>query len=411
MIRSWLLLWVVISSLPLAASRSLAEPPVLPDLAQVLDDSARNLPSGVRAALAAKPSTWIVKTHDVGPPTDVNKDIPWHLLDKEKDPRFALPYRDRLGLFNTNADIYWLIGLSLDDKPVSDNPPRRYTDHLVNLAAQRVDLGDIAATVLFLPVTSDTVIAVLEFSNPAEQSHDVNVRATCTKPAGENKPAIEQPAAAWGGPTGRYGYGITVTSASCQGISRPDGRSVALRFEERQPRKAEPPGSLLCTMGGGIEPVSVGDDALAHAGPRAELRYKIPVAAGQRTRIIVSLNLHRYGPQRIETTNQIIFYPAESDAQALDYSLQAMRAGLAADWRSLVSASSTWYERMPVVSLPNPSWTADMYCAMELPRGNTWSAQGVLRQPWYLLCRVNGHEPYGWWSYGMHATSTCRPSW
>src|SRR5512146_2022026 len=108
-----LILSGMIVIVPLAALGASAQPTAHRDLADLLDDAARRLPSGIRDALAAKPSPWIIKAHDVGEPTDVNRDIPWHLLDKEKDPRFNVPYRGRLGLFNTNADIYWLVGLSL----------------------------------------------------------------------------------------------------------------------------------------------------------------------------------------------------------------------------------------------------------------------------------------------------------
>ena len=55
------------------------------------------IPTELRSELATKPSPFVVKAHDVGKPTDFNTDIPWHLLDKEKDPRFDLPLAGQLG--------------------------------------------------------------------------------------------------------------------------------------------------------------------------------------------------------------------------------------------------------------------------------------------------------------------------
>jgi len=58
---------------------------------------------------------------------------------------------------------------------------------------------------------------------------------------------------------------------------------------------------------------------------------------------------------------------------------------------------------MPRFSLPEERWAADMCCALELPRAATWSPQEQLAAPWYTFCRPRGHDPFGWWSYGMHA--------
>lgn len=372
-------------------------------LAEFLDDAARPLSADLRRDLAGKPSPWIVKAHDVGPPTDVHRDIPWHLLDKEKDPRFRLPDRGQLGLFNPNADVHWLFGLSCDTEAIDRNPSRVYRDHLVNLAAQRIELGPVAGDLLFLPVTSDTVLAVLEFSSLDATAHTVHIETVVTKPSGPDSPAIDEPAAAWSRPTDRYGYGITVTSGKPVALEKAGPRAVCMELEELAPDKKAASGSLLCTLAGNLEPNLRRLDRDNAAGPRAGLGYRLQVHRDRPARMLLALNLHRYGPREIETRNQIVLYPAESDEQARVYASQAAHAALDCDWPALVRDGFRWYERMPVIDLPEKRWNANFYCALELPRGNTWSAQGVLKQPWYTFCRVHGHEPYGWWSYGMHA--------
>ncbi len=377
----------------LAAARpSMANPASQPSLRETLDRAAGMIAPEVRQALADKPSPWLIKAHDVGVPTDMHKDIPWHLLDKEKDPRFNLPTRGQIGVFNPNADIHWTFSLSVDDGELQDRPVRRYTDHLVNLAAQRVDMGAVQADMLFLPVASDTLIAVIEFHNTGNKRHAIVVRAAITKPAGDDKPAVQEPAAAWNGSTGRYGYGITVTSGQRVSSEHPlRGSGKSHRHEEWDAKLANMVGSLLCTT------------AATHALDADSDTYRLEAEAGERNTLILALNLHRYAAQRLETRNQIELYPAETDQQALAYAWTAVDRALNVDWPALVAESYRWYERMPRIVLPEASWAADFYCTLELPRGNTWSAQGVLRQPWYTFCRVNGHEPYGWWSYGMHA--------
>jgi len=372
-------------------------------VSQVLDEAARQIPPELRSVLALKPAPWIVNAHDVGAPTDVHKDIPWHLLDKEKDPRFDLPHRGKLGVFNTNADIHWLIGLGLDDGPMSYDPPRRYTDHLVNLAAQEIDLGAVRAHVLFAPVASDTLLAVVSLSNPGDGPHAVTVESLCTKPAGAGGPAVEEPAAAWSRPTDRFGYGITVTSGRIESIESVGERTMLMRFEELDEKKQPGVGWLWCAMSALADPISTRPEPESTAGPSGAMTHRIELPAGQTRELRLALTLHRSGPRQIETRNQIVLYPEQSDETARAYCVEAAGRGLAGDWAALARESYRWYERMPFIELPDASWTAAFACALELPRGNTWSPQGVLAQPWYTFCRVHGHEPYGWWSYGMHA--------
>ena len=370
------------------------------DMASLLKDAARVLPRGLRQALATKPSPYIVKAHDVGPPTDFNTDIPWHSLEKEKDPRFPLPYAGRLGLVNTNSDVNFLIGLGVDDGAVNFSPPRVCTDHLINLIAHSASVEGVRVNVLFLPMASDTVMAVLQARNGTGRPATLRIEAVCTKTPDERKPFD------------RYGYGIHVTTGRCRfTASDPSGAQVcAFDDWERDCREPTVRGTLLCTLAASEAAISSrswkgsteSQPSADHGGAGASLGFSIALQSGQSHTLRVALNLHRYGPERFETRQQIVLYPKQTDGEAQAEAIQSTARALRANWPALVCQSYRWYAQMPVFRLPPGPLGPSLVCALELPRGNTWSAQDAIRQPWYTFCRAHGHNPYGWWSYGMH---------
>jgi len=381
----------------------LPSPPALPraaprgaDVTTLLAESSRAMAPGLQEALALKPSPYLVKAHDVGVPTDFNTDIPWHLLEKEKDERFDIPHFGKLGLVNTNSDVNWLIGLGVGDGPVSFDPTRRCVDHLINLIVQEVTIGDLRGHVLFLPITSDTALAVVALTNASTLPRTVHVESVCTKPPVELVPFD------------RYGYGVSTTTGKLQwvGYNEPNGALVS-SYDEWKRRALQPVGVLICTMVGSEKPATH-RTSLAGGLPggtgveEAVLRFRVDLPPETRRTLLISLNLHRYGAEQFETPMEMVLYPEETESQALAYSIGAAVEALGVDWPQLVRKSFKWYERVPSVQLPPESWTTGFYCALELPRANTWSAQGKLPQPWYTLCRPHGNEPYGWWSYGMH---------
>ncbi|HPD31656.1 MAG TPA: trehalase family glycosidase [Phycisphaerae bacterium] len=366
------------------------------DISATLDAAAKPLLPGVRQSLAVKPVPWLVKTHDVGSPTDFHKDIPWHLLDKDKDARFDLPHRGKLGVFNTNSDVHLLIGLGVDDKPVNFNPKRQYTDHLLNLASVKVDLDDILGQVLFLAAESDTLLSVVQVQNLGPHPHIVRVEAACTKPRAEKVPFD------------RFGYGVTATTGDLQwiGYNEPNGALVS-SYDEWIPGPRRLGGTLLCVLAASEPPAGRRTALTDHATPSgiprdAVLEHRVELPAGASRTLLLSLNLHRYGPQQYESPMEMILYPKQTPEEALQYSVFAAIRTLSVDWPRLVADSFKWYEHVPLLTVPPQSWAADFLCALELPRANTWSPQEQSSLPWYTLCRPHTNEPYGWWSYGMH---------
>lgn len=362
----------------------------------ILDAAAEELPAGIRRALAGKPAPWLLNAHDVGEPTDFHKDIPWQLLDKERDRRFDVPHRGKIGVFNTSSDVNFFIGMGVDGAPVNFSPNRRYTDHLINLAVVEVDLGKILASILFLPATSDTLLTVVEVENRDSSPRQVLMESVCTRPTADKQPFD------------RYGYGVTATTGKLQwvGWNEPNGALVS-SYEEWIRRDLRPGGSLLCTMVGSLSPSA--HQASAESGDTATgtaqgsvLVHQLTVPAGEKRTLCVGLNLHRYGPEQYESPMEMILYPKQTEEQALQYTVSAAVRALETDWPRLIAESYKWYRRCPMISVPSASWTADFLCALELPRANTWSPQEKSSVPWYTLCRPHVNEPYGWWSYGMH---------
>lgn len=366
------------------------------DLRRMLDRAAATISPEIRKVLAGKPTSWLLKVHDLGPPTDFHKDIPWHLLDKEKDARFDLPHRGKLGVFNTNSDINLLIGLGVDDKPVDFSPKRQYTDHLLNLASVEVDLGGVRGQVLFLAGESDMLLCVVQVRNPGPHPRIVHIESACTKPPTNTVPFD------------RYGYGVTATTGDLQwiGYNEPNGALVS-SYDEWIPRPLRLGGSLLCTMAASEMPAGyrsgLAKDKASSDVPRdAVLENRIELPSGAAKTLLISLNLHRYGPQQYESPMEMILYPKQTPEDALQYAVSAAIRALSIDWQRLMADSYKWYEHVPLLTVPSQSWAADFLCALELPRANTWSPQEQSSLPWYTLCRPHTNEPYGWWSYGMH---------
>lgn len=379
----------------LSAPARINDGPTLPhpDLRQTIAEAAASIEEEVRRALAHKPSPYLVKPHDVGRPTGFHSDIPWHLLDKEKDDRLDLRHRGDLGIANLSADVTWRIGIGVDDQPVEFSPARQYVHHLINLAVQRIESDEMDVLIAFLPVTSDTALVILEVTNASDRAHTLSVHSVCTKPRVDDRPID------------RHGHGVHVTSGRRQWVRYNEpNHALVTAFQDWDRRHNKPAGTLLCTLGGDRKPdgtavSSVSQDKTEYT---SSLEYRVPLAPKATTAVMLAMNLHRFGPQRVETRRQVVLWPQEDKEEAVAYGVTSMSNALRVDWPELMAASFDWYTRLPRLELPNPRWVVDFYCALELPRANTWSAQEKMASPWYSFCRAHGHDAFGWWSYGMH---------
>lgn len=329
-----------------------------------------------------KPIPYIVKSYDVGVPTDYDADYSWHSLRKEK--MFDLTYRGRLGVVNPNSDISYYIGFGVGDGRVDYQPESRTRLHLIDALAESVEMEGVRAEVCFMPTASDTLLAVVTLENVGEDT-TVTVSQVCAKEPSENDPRQ------------RYGYGLTVTAGRALSMGY-DSESDVMRgvFTEWPPQADGAAGKLLCTMVGSSKSASQN----SVGGMR--LDYRVSLKKGEKSALRFAVNLHRYAEKEVKSPWEMVLYPVQGDDVAREYGAKACGQALASDWQGLVRQSALRYERMPVIDLPRKSWITDYYAALELPWGETYSPQKRIRTPFYNFTRVHGNEPYDWWSYGMH---------
>ncbi|MGQ9580941.1 MAG: MGH1-like glycoside hydrolase domain-containing protein [Armatimonadota bacterium] len=354
----------------------------------------------VLKVLALKPCPYIVKAYDTPGGTDYNSDYSWHALDKEK--LFELPGKDMLGLVNPNSDIYFAFGFGVGCQKVKYDLRFRPVVHLADLLIYRVDLDEeIECEVLFRCARSDTVVSAVVLRNPSNEDQLVNVGNLFGKEPLDNPPHQRYLL-----PQTRHGSGVTTTAGGIAWMGAVGGNRAALVcFYDWAKGKCEGR-RLLATV---LEVVG------EHYEPAFSDRHTPPpgTLAGDRTVVVPArgtaifaqaLNLRRFATQDVENPILMpLLYKRETEEQAAQEGYKACVEVLAEDWQEVIRCSVEPYRTFPKISIPEKSWEADFYASLELPRASTFSPYGLLKQPFYNFCRVHAHEPFGWWTYGMHA--------
>jgi len=379
-----------VKSLELAPQERPAPKPGPVDLAVLLAKLRTEQLDYVLEWTAKKPIPYIVKSYDVGHPTDYNSDYVWHSLKKEK--MFDLPYKGRVGLVNPNSDVNYFIGFKVGTgEPVFDLESETKI-HLIDLLVESVELEGIKADVCFVPAKGDTLLTVVILQNPGEAEKELSVYQVCAKEPVELEPKQ------------RYGHGVTVTAGKLAWMGYDPANDVMVNcFTEWQPKPRRPVGRLLCTMAGSENSAGRLPADMPAAPPEAsQMEYRIALEPQETKALLLVLNMHRYGEQPIKSPRGMLMYPVETEHDALEAGLKSALEAIALDWRGQIRQSVARYRRMPVIKLPHESWISDYYAALELPWGEAFSPQKNLDVPFYNFCRVNAHEPYGWWSYGEH---------
>jgi len=352
------------------------------DIDKLLADVRSDHLDYVLTHVSKKPTPYIVKSYDVGKPTDYDADYSWHSLRKEK--MFELPYRGRLGVVNPNSDISYYIGFAFDGGPAEFCPPSKTKLHLMDALVEAVEIGGVHADVCFVPVASDTLLAAVVLTNAGPKT-SFTVCQVCSKEPSENDPKQ------------RYGYGLTVTAGRALSMVY-DAPSDAMRgvFTEWPPGTDGAAGKLVCTMAGAEKSSSQN----AVGGLRMD--YEVSLAKDESRTLLFAVNLHRYADKPVKSPWDMTIYPVETDDAAAHYGLRLTREAIATDMLGLLRKSVARYDAMPDVRFPQESWIADYYAALELPWAETYSPQKKIRTPFYNFTRAHGNEPYDWWSYGMH---------
>ncbi|MDH7602686.1 MAG: trehalase family glycosidase, partial [Armatimonadota bacterium] len=352
------------------------------------------------STLAHKPCPYIVKTYDTAGGTNYNSDYTWHALDKEK--LFELPGLGMLGLVNPNSDIYFAFGFGVGCRKIQYELKFRPVVHLADMLIYRVELQeDLECEVLFRCASSDTVIGAVVLRNLANEDQLVNVGNLFGK-----DPRTNPPYQRYVFPQTRHGSGVTTTAGGIAWMGAiGDGRAGLVCFYEWA--KGVCGGrrllaTVLEVVGEHYEP-AFSDRHAPPPGTLAGDRAVVVPARGTAT-FAQALNLRRFALEEVE--NPILMpqlYRKESEEEAAQAGYRSCVVSLAEDLGSLIRESVEPYKVFPRVSLPSKSWEADFYACLELPRASTFSPYGLLERPFYNFCRVHAHEPYGWWTYGMHA--------
>lgn len=325
--------------------------------------------------LASKPSSYLVKAYDAGAPTDFDRDVAWHSLQKEKDPRFFLPQAGKVGVI----DLVSNISLTVEVPGKAE-----ITHHLIDVLAERIVDGDSETRVAFIPIFSDTMLVVVDVKNHGT-ARDVPISIRARRPAADLMPRQD------------YGYGATTTTGKLRWVGEGYG-AAALCLTDWNPEAGELAGSMLCVLASSEPPEKVDTSTDASI----ELRDRISLDAGASKRIAFAASLRRFGPSKTGPGGMQVYSP-ESEEEAVQQAYDRAVAALSSDWSRQIESSVRRYSDFPALRLPERSWELDFVTCLELPLANTYSACREMMGPFYTFCRAHAVEPYGWWSCGMRA--------
>ncbi len=352
--------------------------------------------AAVLGALARKPCPYILHPYDTGKATDYNADYTWHAVDKER--RWDLPMSNRPGIINPNSDIFWTIGFTIDRNWRFYNMRFRPVLHLADLIVYEVDLEHpLRCEVAFVCVSSDTVVASVQIANTDTRRHQVDLDALYGRIFAENPPSQRYVL-----PGQKFGSGVTTTTGGS--MWRTDRPGFTVTCFQEWVRGTSTGQRLLATLmpapgrGAGLHTDKVRfRDATSQA-------VSLEIAPSETAAVAFALNLHRFTLG--DTWNPPIapeLYRKETEQEAVEAGYRACVEALEDDLEEAIRRSLEPYRTFPKVTLPIESWEADFCACLELPRASTFSPYGSMKTPFYNFCRVHAHDPFGWWSYGMHA--------
>lgn len=348
---------------------------------------------------ALKPSSYFLKSYDVGQPIDYAQDFVWHLLRKEKE--FDIPKVGNVGLINFNTDIVYLIGAQMQGE---DLRLHLFSDpllHLIDLYVEEIRVAEgVTATAIFIPYDGATLMTAVIIENNTDDTVFFNLYQATFK-----EPPLDRPFQ-------RYGRSVLVSTGKMRwtGYNNNNDSLVACYDEWVGPKAERRVGKLITVMTSTEKPSGhlfrnelAGPTARMHPIRYESLKYRITVKSGERKLVLFGLALCRYSNYPIPTLRGVQHYPQMSDDEALIKALQQAWKPFESDWQGQVRESINRYRSMPKVFLPVERWEESFYASLELPRAETYSPYMNMTVPFYNFCRAQGQQPYGWWTYGEHA--------
>ena len=367
-----------------------------------LSDVARECAdASVIDSLAAKPCPYIVKPFDTPGGTDYNSDYTWHAFDKEK--LWDLPASGFLGVFNPNSEIWLGVGIGVGERCVYEGPDARCTLHTIDTLIYEVAAApDLRCEVAFRACRSDILVVDVRLMNRSDREARVLVGVLQARFAG-----AEPPAQRFTLPNQKFGSGVTTTTGKREWSGNVAGLSGRVAgYREWVRGRCRDRRIVACLAAAQSGPCFDFDpDRLRSGAAEAlEVGAGLVVPAGGFAGFRAALTLRRFTTD--DTWNPEVtprLYPCRTEYEAAECAVRACGQALAEDPEDNVRLSLKPYDRFPRVNLPIRSWETAFHACLELPRASTFSPYGALRTPFYNFCRAHAHDPFGWWSYGMHA--------
>ncbi|MFQ6040763.1 MAG: hypothetical protein ACE5PV_07900, partial [Candidatus Poribacteria bacterium] len=388
---------------------------------------------------AKKPSSYLLKSYDVGQPADYEADFVWHYLKKETG--FDIPYARKLGFINPNTDISYFLGFQIigaqsQGRFPDYNAPTTTKLHLIDLLVEDVNIyeydeervakpyerarvgipetrpyerelygGAVNATVCFIPYDGSTLLTAIVFFNDANRPRDVMVYQIMAKPTVDARPFQ------------RFGNSVITSAGKIRwgGYSN-DNDVVMSCFDEWAGANAnQRVGQLLCAMTSTehstnhqfsnelMERQTVRRTAQIHPIQYMVMKHRVrlPVSGGNVA--LLSFGLQRHAQAHIPGPRDVELFERMADDEAHLKITQKVISALESDWQGLMLESVNRYAAAPAISLPQATWNSDYYACLELPRAETYSPYKKMEIPFYNFCRAHGQQPHGWWTYGEHA--------
>ena len=405
----------------------------------VLDEILSSEMEYVLQQTAKKPSSYLLKSYDVGNPADYATDFVWHYLKKETG--FDIPYARKLGFINPNTDISYFLGFQIigaqsQGRFPDYNAPTTTKLHLIDLLVEDVNIyeydearvakpyerarvgipetrpyerelygGAVNATVCFIPYDGSTLLTAIVFFNDANRPRDVMVYQVMAKPTVDARPVQ------------RFGNSVITSAGKIRwgGYSN-DNDVVMSCFDEWAGANAnQRVGQMLCAMTATehsinhqfnnelMERQTVRKSAQIHPIQYMVMKYRVRLPANGGNVALLSLGLQRHAQAHIPGPRDVELFERMTDDEAHLKITQKVISALEVDWQGLMLESVERYAAAPVISLPQTTWNSDYYACLELPRAETYSPYKKMEIPFYNFCRAHGQQPYGWWTYGEHA--------
>jgi len=388
--------------------RLLASPPrfAAPEAGVLPSEMARTVAGTswpVLKSLAEKPCPYLVKDFASPPGTDYNADTAWHLLNKEKLWELA-PHDGLIGVVNPNSDLYYVIGISVDPDDAGFRPPSATLLHIADTAILRVEVGeDLECETLLHCARSDTLLVEITARNRGKRPRQLFVTDALSRGSLEQPPP--QPFTL---PDQKFGPGVETTAGGLawRGSSA-EGRLGAACFYEwfrGRSRGRRMLATLLSSRPADVTRRQHAPGDLSGTGIIFREMEPVEIPPGETRSVRMAVNLRRFTLQ--DDWNPDIapqWYRKESEQEALDAAVQSCQEALALDAGSSLLVAVSPYFSYPALSVPEEGWEECYYACLELVRASTFSPLGAMQEPFYNFCRVHAHDPFNWWSYGMHA--------